>query len=80
MTPFLYNIILEEGSGILRFSVAHWLVDYILDFTHGEFAVMTCRLPVIFPKRLCGPALHVVRWADKQIYCFCFFPQNVLRR
>ena len=35
MSPFLYNIILEEGSGILRFSVAHWLVDYILDFTHG---------------------------------------------
>ena len=35
MTPFLYNIILEEGSGILRFSVAHWLVDYILDFTRG---------------------------------------------
>ena len=35
MTPFIYNIILEEGSGILRFSVAHWLVDYILDFTRG---------------------------------------------
>ena len=35
MTPFLYNIVLEEGSGILRFSVAHWLVDYILDFTRG---------------------------------------------
>ena len=35
MSPFLYNIILEEGSGILRFSVAHWLVDYILDFTRG---------------------------------------------
>ena len=35
MTPYLYNIVLEEGSGILRFSVAHWLVDYILDFTRG---------------------------------------------
>lgn len=35
MSPFLYNIILEEGTGILRFSVAHWLVDYILDFTRG---------------------------------------------
>ena len=35
MTPFIYNIILEEGSGILRFSVTHWLVDYILDFTRG---------------------------------------------
>lgn len=35
MSPFIYNIILEEGSGILRFSVAHWLVDYILDFTRG---------------------------------------------
>ena len=35
MSPFLYNIVLEEGSGILRFSVAHWLVDYILDFTRG---------------------------------------------
>ena len=35
MSPFLYNIVLEDGSGILRFSVAHWLVDYILDFTRG---------------------------------------------
>ena len=35
MSPFLYNIILEEGTGILRFSVAHWLIDYILDFTRG---------------------------------------------
>ena len=35
MSPFIYNIIFEDGSGILRFSVAHWLVDYILDFTRG---------------------------------------------
>lgn len=35
MTPFIYNIIFEEGSGILRFSVAHWMIDYILDFTRG---------------------------------------------
>ena len=35
MTPFLYNIIFEEGTGILRFSVAHWMIDYILDFTRG---------------------------------------------
>ena len=35
MSPFIYNIIFEDGSGILRFSVAHWLIDYILDFTRG---------------------------------------------
>lgn len=35
LTPFVYNIIIEEGTGVLRFSVAHWLVDYILDFTRG---------------------------------------------
>ena len=34
-TPLIYNVILTEGSGIIRFSCARWLMEYILDFSQG---------------------------------------------
>lgn len=33
----IYNIALEERTGIMRFSVAKWLVDYICDFRQGGY-------------------------------------------
>lgn len=38
-TTMIYNIILEEGSGLLRFSCSKWLIDYITDFRNGGFRV-----------------------------------------
>ena len=73
MTPFLYNIILEEGSGILRFSVAHWLVDYILDFTRG-----VCRYDLQVARQaslLCRFHSSKLSWAWRKStsrqQCFC---------
>lgn len=38
-TTMIYNIILEEGSGLLRFSCSKWLIDYITDFNNGGYRV-----------------------------------------
>lgn len=35
--PVIYNLCLEERSGVIRFSCARWLVDYICDFRQGGF-------------------------------------------
>lgn len=34
-TPIIYNCIMEEGSGTLRFSASKWFCDLILDFSKG---------------------------------------------
>lgn len=34
-TPLIYNVVLSEMSGIIKFSCAKWLMEYILDFSQG---------------------------------------------
>lgn len=36
-TQLFYNVEHDEKAGILRFSVAKWLVDYIVDFRNGGY-------------------------------------------
>lgn len=36
-TSVIYNVAIEERTGILRFSCAKWLVDYICDFQLGGY-------------------------------------------
>jgi hypothetical protein len=35
--PVIYNLSLEERTGIIKFSCARWLIDYICDFRQGGF-------------------------------------------
>lgn len=36
-TSFLYNVSIEERSGLCRFSMAQWLIGYLCDFRRGGF-------------------------------------------
>lgn len=36
-TSMIYNIILEERVGVLRFSCSQWLIEYITDFRNGGY-------------------------------------------
>lgn len=38
-TSMIYNVRIEERSGLMRFGVAKWLIDYIADFRNGGFRV-----------------------------------------
>lgn len=34
-TPIIYNVVCEEGTGVLKFSASKWFCDLILDFSKG---------------------------------------------
>lgn len=36
-TPVFYNVEVDERSGILHYSVAKWLADYIVDYRNGGY-------------------------------------------
>lgn len=36
-TSIIYNIELDEGNGMVRFTCAKWLLDFILDFRNGGY-------------------------------------------
>lgn len=38
-SSMIYNVRIDERSGIMRFGVAKWLIDYIADFRNGGFRV-----------------------------------------
>lgn len=35
--PVIYNLSIEDRSGVVRFSCARWLIDYICDFRQGGY-------------------------------------------
>lgn len=39
LASLIDNVELEERTGVLRFSVARWLIDYICDFSNGGYRV-----------------------------------------
>ena len=50
------NVRYTEGSGVIRFTVSMWLLEYILDFINGNFSMYdfqsALRLPSAFAVRL----------------------------
>lgn len=50
------NVVYKQGSGIIRFDVSVWLLNYILDFINGNFSLYD------FEKCLELTSAYAVRW------------------
>lgn len=48
-TPFISNIRVADGDGLIKFTVAKWLMEYILNFIYGNFSEYNLQAALSLP-------------------------------
>lgn len=69
------NVVYKEGSGVIRFTVSLWLLEYILDFINGNFSMYD------FESALKLPSAYAVRlyWLTCSMSAPVCYPIQMLR-
>lgn len=67
-TTFLYNVSIEERSGLCKFSMADWLIGYIIDMRRGGYRLYDFEVAMSFSNASTARLYLLSSSATKPIY------------